>query len=1246
MQEEHNIGIEIRARIASVIGAQELEEDLRNVTERVKSSAKSFQQDIQSMIDNPEVTGNLSPGGQKEIEKMRKAVEEAGNNINAQSESLTQSFTEDLNKGLKSSHALRINKAGLAAQENMSQLNMDLHAYNDKDEEIFNVISNAIKDKSENVIGAYNKMESAAKKYYDFVQENNPSNEPPMLRTLRELSGIDRNDMEKRFLGSREFLGSDKQAISGMQARISQFGDEYARTIGRFDEELDWSSGKVNPQKAKEIFKDFNRLQSDLGKTSEYLIKDIGEKFPHSDADNTMKEKVREATAYFSENIAFMKDKLKEFSDEANNTKANTNDLFETFKKAGYFTAFGMLLNKTTAATLTTAEIQARDVTAFDLTSPVAMWNERKQFELYSETEQRKRDLGLLGTIVGGATGTFIGGPWGAVAGMSAGGAVGDFIAEYINKGVSAQRQEEMKSINQAYGKAAEYVNMLSGYDTKAVQAEARFGQDMRGSSGLGYNAIQEMDMKRAFGEALGRFYEPLYYEQSMFARAEGINPQDLYALNRSARITGGDMGIMGLDRAADMAKRTFGEDSDTKRIVDLLTAVKDTNMEMLRLDINADAREAIKFGNIPGDIFGVLNPYGRMGDLGGQTLNILEGLGRPQTEAHHAFLFQAYGTNDLMEFNERLKGGIYYKDNLEKIFDFSQKMGHGNERDIYFMLDEMMKDAPAGLLPRITELIKNGQIETDKYAVDEKGRNIFSDKEGNKIFKDESGKYFNDKNQEVKDERYIHSLKQDTEKVTVTISDLTAQVEGKTDEEARKVFESYKLAAENNKSAFEIAQEKIVNIQLSIAESYKEMILNSQTRMAEVEDIWLKSALTQDKISEMLKDSFGYLDKKLADMGIYLSGGSVNQHFLEQKYNAVYEINGHQKSKAGESIEDYINRTVPEDSAENLAGVATGGTGIYYKSDYREKLNKKLKEIDDQKSRVMENFYKSSVIQHEDDRIRKIIGGVDITDYATDPTHEEKIAILKTGMDIKNASDANKYIQRNAPGSPITGEMVFKAAEKHGIDPELLIAIMQQDSTMGTKGKGARTNNPGNIGNDDSGNTRKYGSWEEGIDATAQWLKDHEVKGLKRAAEDVVIPKNKRKGIYDDKYKDLRSRGIVDPEDILEKHKENERKADDLMERLYHKKGKDVSSIFENPERKIKPPINEPGTGYEFASNYSKTVDNNYREDKIGDLAKLLEEAIVLLRELVMDSAERRGQHPVVVEKREFTIPRDLQNS
>lgn len=116
-----------------------------------------------------------------------------------------------------------------------------------------------------------------------------------------------------------------------------------------------------------------------------------------------------------------------------------------------------------------------------------------------------------------------------------------------------------------------------------------------------------------------------------------------------------------------------------------------------------------------------------------------------------------------------------------------------------------------------------------------------------------------------------------------------------------------------------------------------------------------------------------------------------------------------------------------------------------------------------------------------------------DISSYATDPLHEQKITAILMAMplDMSSPVTVDSYIQQAAPGSLVTGAMVVGSAQVYATDVRLAMALMENDSRYGTVGIAVSTMNPGNIGNTGSA-TRSYSSWAEGVSAVAEWLSRH----------------------------------------------------------------------------------------------------------------------------------------------------------
>lgn len=133
-----------------------------------------------------------------------------------------------------------------------------------------------------------------------------------------------------------------------------------------------------------------------------------------------------------------------------------------------------------------------------------------------------------------------------------------------------------------------------------------------------------------------------------------------------------------------------------------------------------------------------------------------------------------------------------------------------------------------------------------------------------------------------------------------------------------------------------------------------------------------------------------------------------------------------------------------------------------------------------------------------------KCLSLYDITPYATDPYHEQKIqTILEKMPFFDTAESAELYIKKAAPDSPLTGEMVMASAQMYAIDIRLMIALIELDSRFGTVGLAVSTLNPGNVGNNGV-DTRNYPSWQEGTNAVAEWLSRHRI--IPRVVPDVVL--------------------------------------------------------------------------------------------------------------------------------------------
>lgn len=167
----------------------------------------------------------------------------------------------------------------------------------------------------------------------------------------------------------------------------------------------------------------------------------------------------------------------------------------------------------------------------------------------------------------------------------------------------------------------------------------------------------------------------------------------------------------------------------------------------------------------------------------------------------------------------------------------------------------------------------------------------------------------------------------------------------------------------------------------------------------------------------------------------------------------------------------------------------------------------------------------------------RGIVGGYDITDYASDPNHEANISRIMDDIGVfKTVPDIDNYIKQHSPQSPITGEMVRSASEKYGVSWEMLTSIMRQDSNFadprinsqgqmsdeGERQWAYRTKNAGNYGNYE-GSEFKFDSWGEGVDKVAEWLNKHkleqdELRGIESdelKAKIITLPVGQQQAAY-----------------------------------------------------------------------------------------------------------------------------------
>ena len=118
-------------------------------------------------------------------------------------------------------------------------------------------------------------------------------------------------------------------------------------------------------------------------------------------------------------------------------------------------------------------------------------------------------------------------------------------------------------------------------------------------------------------------------------------------------------------------------------------------------------------------------------------------------------------------------------------------------------------------------------------------------------------------------------------------------------------------------------------------------------------------------------------------------------------------------------------------------------------------------------------------------------IMGVNVSGYAADPKWTANVRAIATSLPpLTSPEVAQAEINRVSPGSKITGKMILDNAVKYpGVDPRIALAVLRQESNLGTSSRAIETQNPGSIWLDDNGGNHYYQTMGEGVEAVFREL-------------------------------------------------------------------------------------------------------------------------------------------------------------
>jgi hypothetical protein len=461
-------------------------------------------------------------------------------------------------------------------------------------------------------------------------------------------------------------------------------------------------------------------------------------------------------------------------------------------------------------------------------------------------------------------------------------------LANIENIEKRAEVEEELNFLNQGWATVSNYVNQAQQFDILRTRTRARLKENFE-DVGFGYTQEQLAQYQMQFGDTFGKYDSNLYKEQLAFSRAEGIDPQDIFRLNLTARMTNMDVGMLGLDEGSTLAKTIYGDNISGQRIVDVLNEIKEINERMLKLNVDMDTRDALGMSRIPDLLFGTDTAYGRLGELGGESIRQLEGLMQPKSMAHEAFLYTSLETPNIKDFTETMKGGIYEGDNLVKILKSVREATQGDETLSYFMLNEMMPEAPKGFIPRMTDLLSDEGKEITRFkieSIDEEGKIKYAeDEKGERIKETISGYTLEDF------EKELAAYNEQINKLT-----LTAREDQEVREEINNALTGYSQRADEFTSESEKMLRTLHQNINEAAESWRDMVYSAEIEMTR---FWKRQAEDAELV-ELFTDR---ITKGLADFEEIIK--RIKSNISGNNYDDFYQ--------------NYEKGTLPEGYRENL---------------------------------------------------------------------------------------------------------------------------------------------------------------------------------------------------------------------------------------------------------------------------------------------------------------------------------------
>mgnify|MGYP001187605739 CR=1 FL=1 len=384
----------------------------------------------------------------------------------------------------------------------------------------------------------------------------------------------------------------------------------------------------------------------------------------------------------------------------------------------------------------------AGEQTAFDLSSPEAMYSARKQYEIAGTRLKYQtvgQGVGMVGGLLallmaGGASMT--GGIGGLVPllfpyiGSQLGGDIGGMMGEFPAK--AEERDLKIKTEMAGFGRQG--LAAWGSFDIPAARLRARFGGNVRGlGANIGYSDDQMTQFAYQYGSQ-GAWDRDAFNNSMVFERARGLTAGSTFGMNQMSQFTGQATGdYSNIYRYAQKFDPSMQRLSQTmEKVPQIMSMI--ANIAGVQADKILGQTEDVM--NIPKYLFSNKN-YQDVSKQGMQGIQALQGLFQPSTPAGEFIMMSSLGlgTRPLSEVYKRSQMGIMGDDGLQNLKDMTEGMRKSlrlrgiGEENLPMALRQNFS-ALQGLPFKLIEDLAGAITDTDLAAVQKK------------IEKEKGGKY------------------------------------------------------------------------------------------------------------------------------------------------------------------------------------------------------------------------------------------------------------------------------------------------------------------------------------------------------------------------------------------------------------------------------------------------------------------------------------------------------------------------